>query len=330
MLIITLKFILMKSRILFFITANVFIINTLCAQSRSELFFKNADTLDKKRVIGLVATGAVGYTSAVLLLNKVWYAGYPRTKFHGFDDNGEWNQADKGGHVLTAYVETKWAYQAFKWAGIKNRNAALLGIGSGMLFQTTLEVLDGFSAQWGFSKGDMLANTAGCALFGLQQATWNEQRMILKVSNFPKKYSKTLVKDADGSSKSISSMSKTLYGGNYAETFFKDYNALNWWLSINPRSFAKNSRIPAWLNVDFGYSVENVFGAYYNYFPAGDPTYYPRYRQYFLSLDIDLSKIKTNSKFVKALCNTFNFIKIPAPALEYNSLGKFKFHPIMF
>ena len=328
--IITLKLIVMRSKILIFIIANVFIINTLSAQSRSELFFKNADTLNKKRVIGLVAAGVVGYTGAVLLLNNVWYAGYPRTKFHTFDDNGEWNQADKGGHVLTAYVETKWAYQAFRWAGVKNRNAALLGIASGTILQATIEVLDGFSAQWGFSKGDMIANASGCALFGLQQAVWNEQRMILKVSNFPKKYSKTLVKDADGSSKSVSSMSKTLYGDNYAQTFFKDYNALNWWLSVNPRSFAKNSRIPVWLNIDLGYSVENVFGAYGNYFPAGDPTYYPRYRQYFLSLDIDLSKIKTNSKFVKALCNTFNFIKIPAPALEYNSLGKFKFHPILF
>lgn len=320
----------MKFKIIILIIVNIFIINVLGAQSKRELFFKNADSLDKKRVIGLVATGAVGYTTAVILLNKIWYEGYPQTTFHTFDDNGEWNQADKGGHVLTAYVEAKWAYQAFRWAGVKNRNAALLGIATSTIFQTTIEVLDGFSAQWGFSKGDMVANTAGCALFGLQQAVWNEQRMILKMSNFPKKYSKTLVKDADGSSKSVSSMAKTLYGPNYTQTYFKDYNALNWWLSINPHSFAKNSRIPSWLNVAFGYSVENVFGAYGNYFPANDYTLYPRHRQYFLSLDIDLSKIKTKNKFLKAVYNTFNFVKIPAPALEYNSLGKFKFHPFIF
>ncbi|NJN35307.1 MAG: DUF2279 domain-containing protein, partial [Saprospiraceae bacterium] len=45
----------------------------------------------------------------------------------------------------------------------------------------------------------------------------------------------------------------------------------------------------AWLNIALGYSVENVFGAYSNYQPARNLT---RYRQYFLSFDIDLSKIK--------------------------------------
>ncbi len=317
-----------KIILLFFV--QIGIMPVLPAQSKTERFFKNADTLNKKRVYGLVASGAVTYTGAVLLLDKVWYADFPRTKFHTFDDNGEWLQMDKMGHVLTAYVETKWAYQAFRWAGVKNKNAAWLGIASGTIFQTTLEVLDGYSAQWGFSKGDVIANTSGSVLFGAQQAVWNEQRILLKMSNFPKNYSKVPVKASDGTSKSVSEMAKWLYGDNYAQTYFKDYNALNWWVSINPHSFAKNSKIPSWLNIAVGHSAENVFGAYGNYFPANDYTQYPRYRQYFLSLDIDLSKIKTKNKFLKTLCNTFNFIKIPAPALEYNSLGKFKFHPLMF
>ncbi len=304
--------------------------NTLSAQSKLNQFFESSDTFNKKRLVGLVNTGAIGYTGTVLLLNNVWYKGFPRSKFHFFDDNGEWLEMDKGGHVLTAYVEAKWAYQAFRWAGVKNKKAAWLGIASGTLFQTTLEVLDGFSAEWGFSPGDVIANTSGCALFGVQQAVWDEQRMLLKVANFPKKYSKIPIKVGDGSTKSVKEMANWLYGDNYAQTFFKDYNALSWWLSVNPRSFAKNSKFPSWLNIAVGYSAENVFGAYGNYFPADDTKLYPRYRQYLLSLDIDLSKIKTKNKFLKAVCNTFNFVKIPAPALEYNSLGKFKFHPIMF
>ena len=54
------------------------------------------------------------------------------------------------------------------------------------------------------------------------------------------------------------------------------------------------------------------------------------YRQFYLSVDLDLTKIKTNSKFLKTLFSTINFIKIPAPALEYNTKNGFKFHYLHF
>jgi Predicted periplasmic lipoprotein (DUF2279) len=306
-------------KILLLICFKILIINGLHSQSN---IFEPSDSFNKKRFNTILITGAVGYTATVFVLNDVWYSAYPRSGFHTFDDLGEWENMDKYGHVLSAYVETKWAYGAYRWAGVKNRRAAWLGMLTGTVLQSTLEVLDGFSAEWGFSLGDMTANTAGCALFGLQQAAWNEQRVLLKVSNFPKSYSKNAIL---GTTLTENSEAKRLYGDNYALTFFKDYNAINWWLSANPRSFMKDSKFPAWLNIAFGHSAENVFGAYGN--PAGFPT---RYRQYFLSFDIDLTKIKTKSKLLKAVFNTLNFVKIPAPTLEYNSLGQWKFHPIMF
>jgi hypothetical protein len=308
-------------KIIFIVSINLLIINLLCSQSS---LFEPSDTFNKKRFNTILITGTVGYTGAVLLLDKVWYSAYPRSGFHFFDDRGEWENMDKYGHVLSAYVETKWAYSAYRWAGVKNSRAAWFGMLTGTVLQSTLEVLDGFSEQWGFSLGDAAANTSGCALFGLQQAAWNEQRILLKVSNFPKSYSKDIV---SGSNLSVNDVAKDLYGDNYALTFFKDYNAINWWLSVNPRSFAKTSKFPAWLNIAFGHSAENVFGAYGNKTPTEG---LPRYRQYFLSLDVDLTKIKTKSKFLRSVLNTVNFIKIPSPTLEYNSLGQWKFHPIMF
>jgi Predicted periplasmic lipoprotein (DUF2279) len=308
----------MKYFILFFFF-NILIINGL--QSQSSLL-EPSDTFNKKRFNTILIGGTVGYTGAVLVLNKVWYSEYPQSSFHLFDDVGEWENMDKYGHVLSAYVETKWAYSAYRWAGVKNRRAAWLGMLTGTVLQSTLEVMDGFSEQWGFSLADVAANTSGCALFGLQQAAWNEQRILLKVSNFPKNYSKEIVA---GSTLSENSEAKRLYGDNYALTFFKDYNAINWWLSANPRSFMKNSNFPSWLNIAVGHSAENVFGAYGN--PAGFPS---RYRQYFLSFDIDLSKIKTKNRFLRSVLGALNFIKIPSPTLELNSQGKFKFYPIMF
>ena len=56
----------------------------------------------------------------------------------------------------------------------------------------------------------------------------------------------------------------------------------------------------------------------------------PRQRQYFLSLDLDLTKIETNKSFLKTLFGVINVIKIPAPALEYREGEGLKGHWIYF
>jgi Predicted periplasmic lipoprotein (DUF2279) len=299
--------------------------------------FELSDTFNKKRFWGFTGAGSAAYLSAVLLLNKVWYAQYPQSSFHYFDDQREWMEIDKSGHILTAYTEAKWGYGALRWAGVKNKNAALAGMGIGMVMQTSLEVLDGFSTEWGFSWADMLSNASGCALFGFQQAAWNEQRMVLKISNTPRNYSTEPIRSTDGTkTSSLRARTDDLYGNNYTQTFFKDYNALTFWLSINPNSFNKSGRFPAWLNIAIGYGADNMYGGYNNVWPTAKPEFvlsekdFPRYRQFYLSLDVDLSKIKTKSKVLNAVFRTINFIKIPSPTLEINTLNQVKFHPLFF
>ena len=72
-------------------------------------------------------------------------------------------QMDKVGHVISAYQASKWVYGAMRWSGMKNKNAALFGMGVGTAFQATIEILDGFSSEWkrldqvggeGYYKGD--------------------------------------------------------------------------------------------------------------------------------------------------------------------------------
>jgi hypothetical protein len=321
----------MKKALLIISLLNSFIFNTLHSQVEiKKPFFSKPDSLDKKRLRGLLTVGTVSYSTAFVLLYKVWYANEKLGKFQTFDDNGEWLQADKIGHSLTAYNESKWGYEAFRWTGLSEKTSLWFGMGTGMLYQTTFELMDGFSQDWGFSWGDMLSNASGSALFGIQQSLWSEQRMVLKVGNFPKNYDRTpVLLDNQWTSVYKLARSKRLYGETYPQSFFKDYNAINWWLSVNPQSFSKNSKFPKWLNIAVGYSAENVFGALYN-LPPTNTAAYPRHRQYLLSLDIDLSRIDTKNKFLKSVFKALNFIKIPAPALEYNSLGKFKFHPLIF
>jgi hypothetical protein len=44
-----------------------------------------------------------------------------------------------------------------------------------------------------------------------------------------------------------------------------------------------------------------------------------RTREFYISTDIDLSKIKLKSKFLRGLFYSLNFIKIPGPTIGYSN-----------
>jgi hypothetical protein len=51
----------------------------------------------------------------------------------------------------------------------------------------------------------------------------------------------------------------------------------------------------------------------------------PRYRQWYVAPDVDLTKIKSKNKFVRSTLAVFNCLKFPAPAVEFSKKGvKFK------
>jgi hypothetical protein len=54
------------------------------------------------------------------------------------------------------------------------------------------------------------------------------------------------------------------------------------------------------------------------------------YRQFYLSFDVDLTKIQTKSHFLKTLFSVFNTIKVPAPTLQYDDFNGVKAHFIYF
>jgi hypothetical protein len=113
----------------------------------------------------------------------------------------------------------------------------------------------------------------------------------------------------------------------------KDYNGHTYWLSGNIASFLpKPTRFPKWINVAFGYGAEGMLGSSANPDSLNHQAlpHYKRYQQFYLSMDVDLTRIPTHSKTLKALFTIFSFIKIPFPAVEYNTLGQFKFHPFYF
>jgi hypothetical protein len=253
-------------------------------------------------------------------LYALWYKGYSLSSFHFFDDSGEWRLMDKAGHITSSYYIGRLGNEVMKWTGMPKKKAVWYGAGVGFLFQTTIEVFDGFSPDWGFSITDIAANCLGSALLVGQELGWEEQRLVLKISFRQSPYA--VYRPA-------------LLGDKFQEKILKDYNGQTCWLSGNLRSFLpESSRFPTWINLAIGYGAEGMIGgkenpARVNNVPVPS---FERYSQYYLALDLDLSKIKflNRSGAINAFFKTFGFIKIPAPALEYNKRDKFKFHAFYF
>ena len=132
-------------------------------------FFTPADSLNKSRAYALIGGTSVGYAATMIGLNAAWYADFERSSFHFFNDWGEWNDMDKVGHFYSAYNESLLLMYGGIWAGLPRRKAMWLGVGFGALFQTSIEVLDGFSTKWGFSVGDIAFNTGGLVLLAAQE-----------------------------------------------------------------------------------------------------------------------------------------------------------------
>ena len=113
----------------------------------------------------------------------------------------------------------------------------------------------------------------------------------------------------------------------------KDYNGQTYWLCANIYSFLpKSSKFPHWLNVAIGYSAEGMTGAGSNpsSYDGEEIPQFTRYQKFYLSLDVDLTRIPVRSKVLKGIFTVFSFIKIPFPALEFNTLGTVRFYPIYF
>jgi len=314
----------------------------LPAQDSTRLsFFQPADTFHPTRFWVTVGGGAAIYSAASLGLYHAWYKGYELTGFHTFDDWGEWRHMDKAGHLFTAHMESSLAFKGALWTGMDRKAAAWTGAGVGMLLQTTIEVMDGFSAKWGFSWSDMAFNTLGSGLFLGQELAWQEQRIVMKTSYTEPRYPTAPILSVDGNhSTTLLARARELYGVSYPERFIKGYNGLTIWASVNPASFFPKERNPAflprWLNVAGGYGAGNLFGGFENRWEVDgvefrlDDQLYPRYSRYYLSLDVDFTRIRTRSPVLKTLFSVVNWLKVPAPALEYNSLGRVRFHPFMW
>ncbi|HYC40195.1 MAG TPA: DUF2279 domain-containing protein [Chitinophagaceae bacterium] len=278
------------------------------------------------RVFLITGINVAGYGTSLLILNNAWYKDFEKTSFHTFNDAAEWLQVDKVGHAWTAYNTGRASAAMWRWAGLSQKRAALVGGGSGALYLTVIEVLDAHSAKWGWSWADIASNLFGSGLFIGQELGWKEQRVQFKFSFHRKHYAEPMLEHR----------ASELFGTSWYERMLKDYNGQTYWLSFNLRSLLRETALPLWLNLSVGYGAEGLFGGFENLardemgnirFDRRD---IPRVRQFYLAPDIDLTRIKTSSKFLRTVFAGLNSFKLPSPALSMDNRGKLKVYFLYF
>jgi len=291
--------------------ALLFVLSIPCsAQLDRTSFFKPSDSLNISRRNAVFISEASLSAATLIGLNSLWYKDYARSKFHTIDDLDEWLQMDKLGHVFTSYQIGRVGADVLNWAGVDKKDQLIYGATFGFTFLAAVEIFDGFSKEWGFSWSDIAANAFGTGLFVGQELLWEEQRLQLKYSFHRTKFAK---------------QRPDKLGENFIQEIIKDYNGQTYWLSANMHAFFKESNLPKWLNIAFGYgahgmitgtneTVDNLF------------TNQNRIRQYYLSFDVNLSNINTKSNVLKTIFSVLNVVKVPLPTIEFNSKNKLVFH----
>jgi hypothetical protein len=295
-------------------TERLLLITLLFSLAATPVQAQQTSSINRGRLNGVIITESAIATAGTIALHYLWYKKFPKSRFHFFNDNAEWMSMDKIGHAATAYNFSAIQYDAMRWSGVDNKQAAWIGGLTALGLQTMIEIFDGFNSQWGFSKGDMLANITGSALFVAQQLAWGEQRARLKFS-----FHKTIYSRYNG---------KEL-GANKWQSWLKDYNGQTYWLSINPASFMKsNTSFPQWLNMSVGIGADGMIGARTNPSKIGnvDIPAFKREHRFLFSVDADLKRIDNKNMNPHVLLTVPNVMKIPAPALEFRKGSPVKYH----
>ena len=265
-------------------------------------------SINNKRLRILTIGSGIAYSTTIVGLSELWYKNSDRQAFHFFNDNSEWKQMDKFGHFYSAFYAGYGTSSALQWCGIKQRKSVFIGALTGFLIMMPIEILDGFTNTYGASGGDLLANAAGSSFFLIQSLLWDDVRIYPKFSFHRTGYAPLRPNEL---------------GDNLPSEILKDYNGQTYWLSFDMDKF---THFPKWLNLAVGYGAQGMVYARDN---QNNLNNYDPYRQYYLSIDFDLSAIKTKSKAIKRLLSIASMIKIPAPAIELSRKGM-QFHAFYF
>ena len=224
-------------------------------------------------------------------LKKPWWSG-TKSDMHVINDwwNGYAMEVDKAAHAFAGQSMARLAAESFEWTGMTRTQALFWGGVTSLATLSQVEVLDGYTAKFGFSTADYAANIAG-AFFPLAQEMWPPLKMVtFKISYHTRRFEE--------------------HGNN--GNILEDYDRQTYWLALNlkealPRPVS--GVVPAWLGIAAGYGVENAFAS------SG------RMREYYLALDIDPTRANVGPGWLSRALAPLRYVHLPSPAIRFREDG---------
>lgn len=293
----------------------VFFLIAISLILNKNLLYATSQTDSSKTIIKIINIG-VPSTAVISLvgINEVWYKNYARSDFHFFDDLKEWNGMDKIGHACTSYQLNKVSHSLFKKNNIKKPllKSSVYTFG----YMLGVELLDGYSIEWGFSIYDVIGNGLGTMLYTFQERKFKNQPFKIKFSSHKSTYA---------------SCRPSLLGENRLQQILKDYNGQTYWLTFNYNElWNKRIKLFDYIDFAFGYSIDGFTGGHNN--PEisscncliNDCNNLKRTSQFIFSVDLNTSKIKNKHPILRKFLLPFDIIKIPFPAFILNNTRNFR------
>ena len=245
------------------------------------------------RITLLGVVGAGVFTGMHIYYKNTWWK--DQRRFFKYAEDGYYaRNIDKISHIYTANVFTVTTSYAYEWAGISPEKSLMYGAITAMAYETYIEINDGFAPNWGFDWIDMGAN-----IFGVLYPYFQKEAPVLK--NFTFKWSF----QPDWISKKV----------NNNNDLLDDYTNMTFWLGVSPKGLLPKSiakHYPGFIGFAIGLSVKNASHS------TGTTN---AYREWYLALDYDITKLPGDSDFLKKLKSVLNFYHFPSPAVRISPSG---------
>jgi len=259
--------------------------------------------INSLRIAGMAGLVLTVETIGYFRLKDLWYD-WETTKLHSINFKQDFEKylwMDKYGHFMHAYFATGLFSRGYRWAGMNGENSLIYGGISGWLWMLQIEIADGFFKEWGFSWGDLIANTVGAGFSVLQQIYPDVLGGIQPKISYRE--------------------SEALRNHRYingAENAIDDYEGMTFWLAVNAYHYMPEdiqNKYPEWLKpfgIALGHAAKGI-GAN----PQGGT------REIFIGLDYDLRKLSlgNDNSLIRFLKEELNIIRLPLPAVKISPNG---------
>jgi len=265
------------------------------------IFAKN-DTLKlkKKRVFIVASSISLGLGLSYSYVQNSWWP-EKEISFH-FDHGADLVYAlnvDKAGHFMGGIEAADIFSSSIKWAGMDEKKAVWYGAFFGSTLQLAIEMKDAYAPYWGFSKWDLALGSLGSLWPVAQYYSDGLKKINFKFSYY--KHSNIYWELERQRGKEIN---------NYA--WQDDYPNQTYWVTFNINHFIENSYLPEWLNVAFGFGLDDTQYLDENNTKMGGNN------EWYIALDYNIPKLlkKWDSITGKRVKYWLNYIHFPAPTIR--------------